>query len=408
MTTNQHRHHAEDAGRTKEKGHAESARPRSRKEWHLENAFWIADYPDAEFDFDHLSESFKLETGSRRKIMDIRPAVRSVACSGLSAYRAGKEVLYLRTKGIKGQDNRLITDVVDYFAGCEWITHDKGRRVKVGDGYEGTASHFTGTPQLARLLAGTKIGCREYRPHEHLVELRDEAGNVITAYATGKIPLARTVQTINRFLATAEIEFDSQRVVGVSYKRVFNKSMDKGGRWYHQAQTMPKGERQGITINGERVVEKDFSALHICLAYAKAGLNPPCSDPYAIDGFDRSAVKLASLVTLNGGTAAGIRKKFLDAGMVDLVPAVGNLRRAFLEKHEPISELVGMPDIGLELQHLDSVIAERVFIETMARGIVTLGWHDSFIVQESHADTLVSVMRSAYSDVVGFDAPQVK
>ena len=130
--------------------------------------------------------------------------------------------------------------------------------------------------------------------------------------------MAQTVQMLNRFLGKAEIEIDSQRVVGVSYKRVFNKSWNKGGRWYHQAQTMPKGERQGITINGERVVEKDFSALHICLAYAKAGLNPPRSDPYAIDGFDRSAVKLASLVTLNGGTAAGIRKKFLDAGMVDL------------------------------------------------------------------------------------------
>lgn len=161
----------------KENGHA-------RKEWHVENAFWMADYPDAQFDFDPLSESFKMETGSKRRIRDIRPAVRSVACSALSAYRAGKHVLYLRTKNIKGQDNRLITDVVDYFAGCGWIAHDKGHRVKVGDGYEGAASHFTGTPQLARLLAGTKIGCREYRPHDHLVELRDEAGNVITAYST--------------------------------------------------------------------------------------------------------------------------------------------------------------------------------------------------------------------------------
>ena len=385
---------------------AESASPQSRKEPQIENAFWLGSYPDADFDFDPLCKAYKHATGGKRPIVKVRPALCAVACSALSAYRSGKHVLYLRTKNTKGVDNRLTADIVDYFAARRLIQHTKG--YWAGDSHDGMASHFQGTPELAKLMAGSKIGRRDYRPHDHLVELRDSSGKVIASFDTARTPTAKSVRDLNIALSKSRIEIDGERVTGVSFKRVFNLTMQKGGRLYHQVQTLSKIERKGITINGERVAEKDFSAMHIALAYAKAGLNPPAEDPYTINDYPRDAMKLVSLVTLNGGGTAGIRLKFLESGLTPLIPHIADMRAAFLDRHQPIAEIVGTPDIGLELQHLDSKVAERVLMEMMSRGAPALGWHDSFLAQRSREDELVQVMRNEYADIIGFEPPAIK
>ena len=134
----------------------------------------------------------------------------------------------------------------------------------------------------------------------------------------------------------------------------------------------------------------------------------PPGDAYTIEGYDRNAIKLTALVTLNGGTVAGIRKKLLDEGMTTWAKRSGELLDAFITKHEAISDLMGEDNIGLRLQNLDSAIAERVLLEMTARDAVALGWHDSFIVRASRSDELVEVMQNAYRDVTGKEPPVIR
>ena len=76
----------------------------------------------------------------------------------------------------------------------------------------------------------------------------------------------------------------------------------KGGFWYG----MSKAERvERIRINGEDVVELDYTGMLPHLMYGKAGLPAPVGDPYAVPGVmsgSRSGIKklFAALVFNNG------------------------------------------------------------------------------------------------------------
>ena len=70
-------------------------------------------------------------------------------------------------------------------------------------------------------------------------------------------------------------------------RQIFNReSFSMGGRAYGWWQNLPKPWRAKLTINGEEVVELDYSALHPAMLYAERGL-PLAGDPYCIDGHPR-------------------------------------------------------------------------------------------------------------------------
>src|SRR5690606_5190897 len=68
-------------------------------------------------------------------------------------------------------------------------------------------------------------------------------------------------------------------------------SLEKGGRFYHQLQGLPKEvRRQYLLIDGQPACELDYRATFPALLYAREGVELT-RDPYVIKGWDRDLIK---------------------------------------------------------------------------------------------------------------------
>lgn len=213
------------------------------------------------------------------------------------------------------------------------------------------------------------------------------------------------IKKINAVRQQAKVTYNGKILPANDVYRVFNNDcFGAGGRFYGEfIQNQPKSAREKLLIDGEPVSELDFSSLHPRLLYDARGLQMP-NDPYTISGFDRSTVKQAFQRVLNNPSAGlaknSIRLLLRDNG--DL--ATINPRHLFTEiaqKHKSVIDFEKRKTcIGLELQVVDSEIALEIMYHFADRGILCIGIHDSFIVQEAYEDELNRVMKEKYREVV--------
>ena len=210
-------------------------------------------------------------------------------------------------------------------------------------------------------------------------------------------------------------------------RRVFNNgSWEQGGRYHGGWWQRINGDlRVCITFNGseERPCEVDYSGLHIVILYAMEGIDywdqyGRDSDPYKLDGYEqtermRGLLKLVLLASVNAQdrtTAVQAVQKEInfshnddDEGLswVNDEPDVdlSELIEAFALRHKPIKEYL-CTGIGLKLQHLDSLIAEKVVNHFTSKGIPTLCIHDSLLIDNKHSTELVNIMNTAFKEII--------
>jgi len=228
-------------------------------------------------------------------------------------------------------------------------------------------------------------------------------------------------------------------------RRLFNHSMDLGGRFYGHYQQVPSEDRKRILIDGERTVELDYKSMHIALLYAQEGL-PLTTDPYIVEGHEneRSTFKAIFLRLVNSDdldsfkaniTRSGnvsvqqdfenytkkrqqyerqkalklkatppIKPKSISKGFIQSIPAgaVGDdLLSLVLERHKPIAHHFGTKNIGLRLQRLDSELIATVLDKL--EGVPCLPVHDSIRCRVSDMDRVCDAMTSAFKELHGQD-----
>lgn len=182
--------------------------------------------------------------------------------------------------------------------------------------------------------------------------------------------------------------------------RVFNDgTIDHGGRFYGGWwQNIPSHYRKAITINWHTTIEIDYSSMHPHMLYALEGKTAP-EDSYALNGFPtehRPLLKTTFQKLINArGRIQAPKTEELPEGWTWKQILTG-----MRELHEPISKHF-QSGKGIELQHLDSDIAEQVMMTMMSKGLLVLPVHDSFIVWDTKADLLRNVMQDAYVAVMG-------
>ena len=192
-----------------------------------------------------------------------------------------------------------------------------------------------------------------------------------------------------------DLHLDGRRT---QYFRVFNRSMQLGGRWFGPYwQNLPQYIRGSITIDGEPTVEVDYATCHLRLLSARHGLIVDADgiDPFTLPGHRRSDLKLTFNVLVNASGKLQARAALWH----ELRPAYGP------ETSNRVSDLIAtiqnsFPDlstswftgIGRRLQNIDSDICARVQRHLRQRSIPCLSVHDSFIVPESHQLLLREVM----------------
>jgi hypothetical protein len=210
-----------------------------------------------------------------------------------------------------------------------------------------------------------------------------------------------------------KIDFESD--IAKFTKRIFsNKSFKDGGRfyggWWQHVPNRQVKWRSNIWINNKRTTEIDFAGIHIVFLYAKKKIdywNEIAKDPYdlsaygyAIDAKLRQLLKVVLLTSINckkGKTKdltvakksvqyeiniknaeefSWVKKQKLD---------IEKLIRNFADYHKPIRQYFYSGQ-GISLQHIDSLVAEKVINHFTKLNIPVLCIHDSFIIQSKYAD----------------------
>ena len=188
----------------------------------------------------------------------------------------------------------------------------------------------------------------------------------------------------------------------LSMTRIFSRgTLELGGRYYFPLQNIRSEARKYFSFNGEPVVEIDFAAIHPTMLYQSRGLELD-EDPYTIEGWKRTKVKVAFNIMLNrdGGPKATSAAKAISNNLGISLKEAKALELSILMKHKPIAAFFNT-DKGLELQRLDSKIITHIlqyFVRTLKRPIVTV--HDSALVSIRDVESLRLAMEAAYEEVL--------
>ena len=198
------------------------------------------------------------------------------------------------------------------------------------------------------------------------------------------------------------------------YFRVFNRSMQQGGRWFGPYwQSQPADIRAALTIEGEPVVEVDFRACHLRLLGALHGIiiDAEASDPFALPGHRRADLKLTFNVLVNASSERQARRALAGEFRTEYgsttCERVGGLIAA-VRTRWPGFAASWFTGIGRRLQNIDSNICARVQRRLRHTGIPCLSVHDSFIVPASHSKQLISTMDDELSKAQSKLVMQVK
>lgn len=190
-------------------------------------------------------------------------------------------------------------------------------------------------------------------------------------------------------------------------RRVFNNNIfDQGGRFYGGWwQVISKRYRKNIIIDGEETVELDYRALHPRMLYHLADIElPKDDDAYRIQGFDgrhRDIIKRTFQRLLNAKQSQGMELEPEDLARLPEGKTLADIIHWLIHKHHPIKDRF-FSGYGLQLQRMDSDIAEAVMLRLIDQGIPVLPVHDSFIVPSSSEEALRKTMVDCYHDKLGY------
>ncbi|MEY8096536.1 hypothetical protein AB9F29_03850 [Falsihalocynthiibacter sp. S25ZX9] len=212
-------------------------------------------------------------------------------------------------------------------------------------------------------------------------------------------------------------------------KRIFaNGTFQDGGRiyggwWQH----VPSELRKHVEIDGNMVVELDFSTMAPRVLYAQVGEEAP-ADSYTLEGWDdslRPIIKKAFNQLLNSKEASRNQNQWhrfapdieiekdrsdLDNHEIRKLCNIefknkhgrpySNLLSDLMNKHSAIDHLF-FTSRWTEMQRIDSDIAETVLTKLLNKDppITALPIHDSFIVRRGAEDDLRNAMSEAFYEL---------
>jgi hypothetical protein len=195
-----------------------------------------------------------------------------------------------------------------------------------------------------------------------------------------------------------------------------------GGFW----QNIKKGRRRNIRINGEPIVELDFSSMYTRMAYAAVGAVPPEGDLYAIPGLEgyRSGVKVVMNALLFDVKPRSRLPKGLGNGVGDDFAALSDpnsvaarydarlpkgwpikrMMKEILKVHPCLKDAWGR-GLGITLMHQESEILLAVLLDLASRNIPALGLHDGLLVARGDMKIARAVMMEKGLEMTGILLP---
>ena len=194
-------------------------------------------------------------------------------------------------------------------------------------------------------------------------------------------------------------------------KRVFNNSsLEQGGRFYGAWwQSIPSEYRPLISLNGDYVVELDYSTIHMLLLYAISKATCPLEDHYIFGRLTkdfRSQTKKMMNILINAKSQDSAIKAAKDqelfkAGLPEGIDTIEAYVEEIYSYHDPIKKYFGT-GYGVHLQFLDSQIAMRVMQRMYPEPCLPV--HDSFVVRSRQEKKLNKIMNEEFTALTGVKA----
>ena len=376
-------------------------------------------------------------------------AFNMVLANLIAVHYSSSQLLLARSNGKHqnssnpvGIDNRTISLITDYLADRGFIDLHIGRQ---NDTDKNTSWCIPLLPLIA-LLDKHDARFRLHRKTQFAL-VRDGDKNVIPMYTnhnkrSALIKLGQPVRDHYETWLTHTATLDDSYLLPW-LRRLFNKNMKLGGRFYGHYQQIPSADRKRIRIDGQQTVELDYKSVHMALLYALEGL-PVNSDPYVIDGHKdkRAAFKSMCLRLVNSDDLASFeanitrsgnpkvqqesksykakreRYEYLKSlalkateptkpmsikkGFIENIPTGANggeLLKLILARHHPIAHHFGTKNIGLKLQKLDSELMALALNKLV--GIPCLPVHDSIRCRVSDMEQVSNAMIDAFKELHG-------
>ena len=359
-----------------------------------------------------------------------------------------KWVVYVRRKGnyeavFKYNRNRIawtsLVRVVDELINAELVENVPGfyyRNQEVG---RGKCSRVRAKPVLVELLEdqyGFTRDVVQRHPDEEVIILKDADKKPIDYEDNNYNEAARKrkfVRQINKYLKKTYLDLDAQEFkpkhdlnIDLSRRniyRVFNNgSFTQGGRFYGGWwEEIPSALRLRIIINNLKVIECDYSGVHISLLYLRNGHDFSLlgRDAYQLPDYAqtpqmRQLFKDLLLIVLNASPSEKYSGKEIALMALrlkvsknpgDYPPELPDLKQAisdFSEYHEPIKHEF-FTGVALKLMYTDSQIVEDVLKTLMLKDIPVLPVHDSFICPKLYEYELYQAMKNSYQKHCKFD-----
>lgn len=257
------------------------------------------------------------------------------------------------------------------------------------------------------------------------------------------------VRNMNDGLEGADITFDGKPIADVAYRRIFSGDLEKGGRLYTLGggvQLLPQHIRaSSLKIDGEPVVELDYSAIHPSICYQQMYNNDGFSiydvmgkdfSPYDADlsfikvdnklkaqweqltgkihNPRRQLAKLAILIGMNsddmnsaawtlGNKVKLDREKDIqdqDFYAMSGTNDYGKVLEAVRNHNDFIRDMF-FNDGGIMLQNIDSKIMMNIVGAMGEKGHAVLAYHDSVLVKQSAEEDLRNAMLDAWKAILG-------
>lgn len=262
-----------------------------------------------------------------------------------------------------------------------------------------------------------------------VIELRGKDKKPINFKRTDKVnKMEEMVKRVNEVNSKSVVVTGDGEVLSNPYCRIFNEDFTKGGRWYRADITRMKNgkdkRRLDVKIDGQGIIEIDYSCLHIKILAVLAGMEWEdieddiymriIPDTEERTPTNRLIAKLTVNIMLNcteervainaiNKEIRSLNKEEKEEYTLGSGKSVMSLVYHSLPEFEEF--FCSEEDYGMKLQNIDSEIVASVLEVFVEKGYPCLPIHDSFIVKQEHGDLLFTTMGDCWRKVMGVDWP---
>lgn len=360
------------------------------------------------------------------------PTTSMIVSNLIACYRKSTHLVYSRSRSTKTFVGRrrisvyLLIKCVDWLEDNGYITNYIGKAHKSYD--EREVSYMDANYKLLREFGLSDEDIQKIENDQlemsEVVVLRDENKKAME-YRETKIlkQVKENVQELNKLLAKHEVLTGDGANLNNVYCRIFNETFEYGGRFYRAdiLRLKQKGgmdQRLDVTIDGESVVEVDYSNLHFRIASAIEGIGTFDLPLDVYSGMledetnmtDRYIVKLAVNIMFNAKSEeSAVRainqeiESMSDKSNIT-IGAGKSIVSLIKNSYVQFADLFCSDDsYGRRLQNMDSELASDIIKTFIALDKPILPVHDSFIVQRKELDLLCTTMGDCFRSRFGVD-----